>query len=331
MKFRPISDKNSVDVDILFFLLLIFLIWKYSFYISMVEVPNWDPSVYLINARNWITDTPIFETFRAPLISWIIAGIWIFTGENWVIIKPLSAIFVIGSGILLYIILRKHKGKLFAFGVVSLTMLNAQVIFYNIQVYTEGLSLFLLMATLYLIKSEDKNHWFLAGIISGLTFASRYYIIIQAITIIILEFLIRKERKILIRALYGMVPIISIVILIMYLKTGTFQIIHPYSYEVTGFMSDFYLINSIEIWGLAFLLIPLVFMFKNTYSDKYNYTFIVWFIVSLLFWSLNISNTQPRYTIQFTPAVYYLSILTIENIINSDIVSILRIKNKTKN
>ena len=57
-------------------------------------------------------------------------------------------------------------------------------------------------------------------------------------------------------------------------------------------------------------------MFRRTYTDKYNYAFIAWFIVSLVFWSAN-SNPilhLPRYTVQFTPAVNFLVMLAIENI-----------------
>ena len=87
----------------------------------------------------------------------------------------------------------------------------------------------------------------------------------------------------------------------------------------TFLLSSYYVKNSIEIWGFAFLLVTIAFVFNRTYIDKFNYTFIAWFIVALLFWSANETNHQARFTIQFTPAVYFLAILTIENIAKMDV------------
>lgn len=324
------NNKRKYVIDVIFVLFLIFITLKYNTYISAVQIPMWDANAYLTNARNWLSGEQLFENYRPPLLSWIIAGIWAITGENWVLVKPLSAIFVIGAGILLYIIIRKHKGELFALAVVVLTMTNANVFLFDIHIYTEGLSLFLLVSTLFLLKSDNENHWYLAGITIGLTFASRYPIIIQAITILFVEYMIRKNPKILTRVFACMIPIILIMISIVYMKNGTFQMSLAKDSNFSILLSPYYVINSIDIWGLVFLLVPISFLFKDTYRDKYNYTFICWFIVSLIFWSANIGNRNYRFTIQFTPAVYYLAILTIENMTISKI-SINSIMNSIKN
>ena len=88
---------------------------------------------------------------------------------------------------------------------------------------------------------------------------------------------------------------------------------------VTTSLSPFYLVNSIDIWGLAFLLAPIALLQKRTYTDSFNHVFIAWFIISIIFWSLSSDNHQFRFTIQFTPAVYYLSLLAIENIVKSNL------------
>jgi len=111
-------------------------------------------------------------------------------------------------------------------------------------------------------------------------------------------------------------PIIIGTILLVYLKVGYFVGAQPTDTHFTLLLSPYYLQNSINIWGLSFILVPVAFLFRRTYSDKYNYTFIAWFIVSLLFWSANSDPIlrQPRYAVQFTAAVYFLVILAIENI-----------------
>lgn len=88
----------------------------------------------------------------------------------------------------------------------------------------------------------------------------------------------------------------------------------------TVLLSTFYVINSIAIWGYAVLLIPLAFLFKRTLEDKYNYTFIAWFFVSLLFWSADTSKHPEGFGIQFANAVYFLALLAIENIVKSKLI-----------
>jgi 4-amino-4-deoxy-L-arabinose transferase-like glycosyltransferase len=306
-------------IDIAFAGFLVALALQYNFYISMIHVPIGDDAVYLTNARNWLTGEPLFEAFRPPLLSWLIAGTWTLTGENWEIVKYLQPSFTIGAGILLYLILKRYKGALFALGVTSLTMLNAELFYYNTRILTEGLSLFFVIATLYFLKTERRNDWFLAGIMIGLTFASRYPIILPALVIFIMESFIRKDLKLVSRTLMGAIPVIAIVMSVMFLKTGTFDMALEKDTNFGFLLSNFYIANSINIWGIAFLLVPVAFLFRRTYNDKYNYTFIAWFIVSLIFWSANTTNHEFRFAIQFMPAVYYLAILAIENIAKTKI------------
>ena len=310
---------NNHKIDILFVIFCLFLIHTYNYYISLMKVPIHDGAYYLLNAHDWLTNKPLDEFYRPPLLSWIIAGIWSITGESWVVIKGLQAIFTISAGIILYILLRRHKGAMFAFSVTELTMISGPMFFFSTQIGTEGLSLFFLILTLYLLKTQKESHWFLAGITIGLTFASRYPIILQALVIFIVESLIAKKVRLSIRTISGMVPVIIIVVLVVYLKAGAFQTALAKDATLTLLFTPFYLINSIDIWGLAFLLVPIALLHQRTYSDKFNYTFVAWFIVSLLFWSASSFNFQFRFTIQYTPAVYFLSILAIENILKNGI------------
>jgi 4-amino-4-deoxy-L-arabinose transferase-like glycosyltransferase len=306
-------------IDIIFAIFCLFLIYGYNHYISLMKVPIHDGAYYLLNAHDWLTNKPLDEFYRPPLLSWIIAGIWSITGESWVVVKGLQAFFTISAGIILYILLRKHKGATFAFSVAALTMVSGPLFFFSTQIGTEGLSLFFVILTLYFLKRQKESYWFLAGITIGLTFASRYPIILQALVIFIVESLITKKPRLIIRTISGMLFVIIIVVLAIYLKAGAFQTALAKDTALTLLFTPFYLINSLDIWGLAFLLVPIALLHERTYSDKFNYTFIAWFIVSLLFWSASSSNFQFRFTIQYTPAVYFLSILAIENIIKNGI------------
>lgn len=299
-------------IDIFFIFFCVLLSVSYSIYIPAMKVPIHDSAVYLLNARSWLYGTEIYEEYRPQMLSWIISGIWKLTGENWMITKYIQSAFTVGSGIILYMLIKRYKGSAFAFGVSVLTMVNATVFVYSTQILTEGVSLFFLILTLYFLKGKE-NHWFLAGITIGLTFASRYPIIIQALAIFVVESIIIKKPNLIIRTILGAILVMTIVILAIYLKTGEFETSLPKDSALTVFLSPFYLINSVDIWGLAFLLVPISFLYRRTYTDKFNHSFIVWFLVAMLFWSANSTNHQYRFAIQFTPAVYFLAILGIEN------------------
>jgi hypothetical protein len=311
---------NMHKIDIVFAIFCIFLVLEYNYYVSITKVPGHDASVYLLNARAWLTNKPLDEPFRPQLISWIIAGIWgVNGGENWLIVKGLQPIFTIGAGVVLYVMLRKYKGSLFAFGVATLTMINGTLFLFSTQIVTEGLALFFLVLTLYFLKTRKENYWFLAGITIGLTFASRYPIVLQALFIFIVESIVSRRPKLAIKTILGATLVIIIVVLAIYLKEGEFHTALAKDTSISLLLSPFYLINSVNIWGFAFLLVPIAFLYRRTYADSFNYTFIVWFIVSLIFWSASSANFQFRFAIQYTPAVYFLSVLAIENIKKSSI------------
>ena len=310
---------NVYKIDIVFASFCILLISGYNYYVSLQQVPSHDAAFYLLNARDWLTDKPLDEHYRPPLVSWIIAGVWAITGEDWIIVKWLQPIFTIGSGVVLYLLLRKYKGGLFAFGVTSLTMTQESIFLATGYIQPEGMALFFLVITIYLLKLRKEKYWFLAGISIALTFASRYPVFIQAVAIFLVETIIVRNAKLVYRAILGGVPILIAVVSVVYLKAGIFQIALGKDTTVTTSLSPFYLVNSIEIWGLAFFLAPIALLQKRTYTDSFNYVFIAWFIISLLFWSSSSENHQFRFSFQFTPAVYYLSLLAIENILKSNI------------
>lgn len=292
----------------------------YLFYfIDTMKTPIHDGLTYLENARDWMYGTPLLEIYRPPLLSWLISGIWFFTDDSWHYVKGLHAIFTLLAIFVFYYTLRKYKGIIFALAVSLLTLVNSQVFFYSTQIITEGISLFFLMLSLHFCKSNNSRYWYLAGISIGLTFASRYSIIVPAMAIFITEFIIRRDFKFFSKVTAGAIPVILGIVIIMFLKTGTFTAGLEKDTNLSIFISPYYILNSINIWGYVVILVPLSFIFRRTYADKFNYTFISWFIIPFLFWSSNTVNFDPRFTIQFTPAAYYLSILTIEYFWNANI------------
>ena len=304
----------SKKFDIAFVVLSISLAFYYFYYVSLVAFPLWDSAIYLENAQNWLRGEPLEASYRPPLVSWLIAGVWSVSGEDWTTAKYIQAVFTISAGIVFYLTLKKYKGDSFAFGVAALTMVNGYVFYWSTQILTEGLSLFFLILSLYFLKSKTRSVWILAGIAIGLTFGSRYPIFVLAVALFVIEIVVGRDTRKLLMTLLGIVPVVLLIIMVVYLKSGSFTVAIERDTELSLILSSFYLQKFIAIFGLISVLLPIAFIFRRTYTDKYNYTFIGWFLVGFLFWSAIAENQQERFMIQIAPAVYFLTALAIQSI-----------------
>ena len=111
--------------------------------------------------------------------------------------------FTIGSGVGRYLLLRKFKGGLFAFGVTTLTMTQESVFLATGYIQPEGMALLFLVLTIYLLKMRKEKYWFLAGITIALTFASRYPVFILIPVIFLIETIIVRNARLAYRAMLG--------------------------------------------------------------------------------------------------------------------------------
>jgi cellulose synthase/poly-beta-1,6-N-acetylglucosamine synthase-like glycosyltransferase len=311
-KFGKVVLSNKVNIAFIFFVAVLAI--YYYFFISQLAFPIWDGGIYLENAQNWLRNEPLEAVYRPQLISWIIAGTWSITGEDWTIAKYIQPIFTLAAGVILYQTLKKYKGDFFAFGVTALTMLNPYVFFSSTQILTEGVSLFFLVLSIYFLKSERQYSWIFAGIAMGLTFGSRYPVFILAVAFFVIELITRRnQKKLFANTLIGLVPIMLLIIITIYIKSGEFSVAIERDTELSLLLSPFYIEKFVRIFGFISLLVPIALLFRRTYIDKYNYAFIACFVIGFLFWSAISENQQERFMIQLTPAVYFLSVLAIEN------------------
>jgi cellulose synthase/poly-beta-1,6-N-acetylglucosamine synthase-like glycosyltransferase len=313
-QFVKVALSRKFDIALIF-LIAILAVYYYS-YVSQIAFPFWDSAIYLENAQNWLRNEPLEASYRPPIISWIIAGIWSITGEDWTVAKYIHPAFTLGAGVILYLTLKKYKGDLFAFAVTALTMLNPYVFFYSTQILTEGISLFFLVLSLYFLKSERQYGWIFAGIAMGLTFGSRYPIFLIAVVLLITELIVRQDAKkrFFANTLIGLVPIVLLIIMAVYTKSGSFTVAIEGDTQLSLLLSPFYIENFVPIFGFLSLLLPLALLFKRTYTEKNNYVFIAWFASGFLFWSAISENQQERFMFQLMPAVYFLAVLAVENI-----------------
>ncbi len=82
-KFMGVVLSKKFDIALIF--LVAVLAIHYHFYISQMAFPFWDGAIYLENAQNWLRNEPLEAAYRPPLISWLIAGTWTITGEDWIV------------------------------------------------------------------------------------------------------------------------------------------------------------------------------------------------------------------------------------------------------
>ena len=297
---------------------------NYITFINTIHVPIWDGAVFLLNAHQWLNNTNLSEIHRSPIFSWIIDAIWVFTGENWTSIKFVQMAFTMAGIILLYGLLRKRKSALFAFGVSVLTLSNANLFFYTSQIRSEGLSFFFVILTLIFLESSRKRKsWLFTGISIGLTFGTKYPIILQSAVVFIIESIRKKDAKFSIGVILVTISVIVLIISIVYIKTGMFDMnIQRNSFSFT------HLPNALSIWGPVIVLLPITFLFKSTYKDKFNYIFISWFVTSLIASLWSVSSYQNWLFIEFMPSTYFLAILSIENLVKFDTNNLVFIKTK---
>jgi 4-amino-4-deoxy-L-arabinose transferase-like glycosyltransferase len=150
-------------------LLILFLVLNY-----IDPVLLWDENVYLGNARSHIANSNFTEDFRFPLLEYIIAFAWFFTGEDVLIAKLIMIFFTLATVYVFYLIAKdnfKHEHALFLTALFSISPL---IIGWGFKIYTEIPALFLLVLSFYFITKRKGSLIVIAGVLSGLSFLLKF-------------------------------------------------------------------------------------------------------------------------------------------------------------
>lgn len=297
--------------DVIFVIMLLIFIALQVDYVSKLTSPGWDGGVYLENAKNWEEGAEIYQPYRPQLISMVAAPLFtVFTEvEVFEIFKWSSLFFAVLSIVLLYIILKEDETGIFALGVCLLILFNKYFFYHTSQIYTENISLFFLVCVLYYSRKKNTAAYVMAGALMGLTFASRYPIVLQAGIIILISNILRKDTKGFFVSAGAAFVIGATYIATIIIKTGSFSVGHGADMKF-HFISTFYLENVFEIFGPVFLLVIMGLFFLK----KRDFVYVGWALAAFIFWSLNATNHQIRFSIQWMPAVYYLGMVAIREV-----------------
>ncbi|MDO8740145.1 MAG: glycosyltransferase family 39 protein [Candidatus Woesearchaeota archaeon] len=166
------NKKHHIFILLAFFLAL-FLILNF-----IDPVLLWDENVYLGNARSHIAQSNFTEDFRFPLVEYIIAFFWLFTGESIFIAKLIMIFFTLATIYVFYLIAKEnfeHKHALFITALFSICPLMIE---WGSKIYTEIPALFFLILSFYLLMKQKSRFIALfviiAGILSGLSFMAKF-------------------------------------------------------------------------------------------------------------------------------------------------------------
>ncbi|MFT4297912.1 MAG: ArnT family glycosyltransferase, partial [Candidatus Woesearchaeota archaeon] len=201
---NKLKNKNTETIILAVF--LVFMTLLFAYLVSLNGLLVWDEVVYLSNARGKISESAYTENFRFPLLSTIIAGLWLITGESILSAQILMIIISIATLGVFYAISCKFLSKGIALFSTIFLAINLQFITWGYRIYTDILGVFLFLSCLLLliISQEEKNKsnikkssilLFFAGILSGLAFAARLSTIIPSIIFGIFFILYKSKNK----------------------------------------------------------------------------------------------------------------------------------------
>ena len=177
---KIIFKKDAVIISILFIAFLIFFLYLSSISTRLL----WDETVYLGNARGYITQSNFTEEFRYPMLSWSVALIWLVTGENIIAAKIFVILLSVLSIILFYLISKRYLSLYPGLIATILFGLSPLIMFWGFRIYTDVSSIFFVLLSYYLLLRADEigrknvNHMYvlmiLSGMAAGLSFLMRF-------------------------------------------------------------------------------------------------------------------------------------------------------------
>lgn len=164
----------------------------------------WDENAYLGNARSHLAGSSYTESFRFPLLEWIISAVWLFTGESILAAKLTLIILSLMTVILVYLISEKIFPKN-ALMIASLYAFSYAFLYWGFRIYTEIPMLLFILISFYLFL-EGKIAF--SGIFAGLAFLAKFPSALFAISIALILLQRKGMKKAALFSLFFCIPLI---------------------------------------------------------------------------------------------------------------------------
>ncbi len=164
------------------------LLVLFIYFISLDGMLLWDEHAYMANARNHLTQSYYTEDFRFPLLEFIVALTWTFTGESVFAAQLLAVFFSLLLILFVYLLSKELMEEKYALIAALVTGLSSQLLFWGFRVYNDILGMVFVVMSIYFFFFFFNNRkksaigsntlLFFAGACTGLVFLARFPLVI---------------------------------------------------------------------------------------------------------------------------------------------------------
>jgi hypothetical protein len=292
--------------------MILFFMWK-SAYIAPQLIPEFDGSVYLVNAHAILTGQPLYIWSYPLLLSGIIALVWSVIGENYLPVRFFNLTFTLATAVVLYYSIRSEFGRIPSFLAAITYLTSIEILFYSDILHVHGLaSLFAILALV-----TWRKHTYLGSVVGGvfaaLGFLARYSL--PAIVFpVFLAFAVtnRKRPKLIVAAILGAcAPILVYHVAFPSVLPRLLDIYIGYGIDVAPVWKlpwYYYLANWYSFFGIIGVFGLVALFLPSTYRSDSSRPWAFWLIGAVVFFTITSAKTD-RYVYEWTPAVVYLSFL----------------------
>jgi hypothetical protein len=286
------------------FSVLLYLAVSYSFLL-------WDENAYLGNARSHIGVSRYTEDFRFPLLEYLIAFVWLFTGESVLAARILAIAFSIGAIFISYLLFKQYFKEKLVLSPLILTVFlatNILILYWGFRVYPDIAGLFFMMLSAYLVLKKKPAP---AGIAATLAFLARFPNALFGISAGIYYLAKRDIKSALVFSLGAIAtafPWLIYNLLVygnpfwdladMFVKVGEYTYWEPVSLQ---------LLNLLRVMNVFVLLLPfgIYFMWKDR-KKKINYLLLTYAFFFVAYYFLLVNLKLDRYLIGILPFFYLI-------------------------
>lgn len=304
--------------------IFLFLILQ-IFFIFYSKSVMWDEAVYLSNARYYLGYGNYVEEFRFPLLSRLLALLFLFTKESIIIARIFIVFLSIVSVIFLYKIskLLMKKEPYYIFSILTLLSFFP-FFFYSFRVYSDIPAMSFTIASffffLYFINKKSTIHLFFSSFFSILAFLTRFSTFIFPLSFLLFLIYIKDYKNSLKFIIF---------LLLVYSPWAFYSLMlfkNPFWHLFEQSKAIFLWTNWQPFWLHIFylleyssylILLPFL-LFKVKIIHKKDPQLLIFFliIVHILYFSFFVKLKDIRYAIQYFFLFSLLFPITLENLSN---------------
>ena len=255
-----------------------------------------DESTYLLMARQWLNGLHLYSEIwdtKPPGIVFLFAGLFKLTGVSIPALRILSAIFHATTLTLIWQILRSLKVAISPLLIILTALLFLSTKTYSLAANTEIFFItFTLAAVALLLEAKKWWHYLLAGLLLGIGFEIKYFVLFDFFALALLITLTSKQRW---RdlAIFSSAFITPFLLVLLYFyQSSSWQDFYYVTFVIPRKYSGNIDFNNLRqfAWqylrapgALLLLSIPLIIINRKSLTrDRHFYFLLSWFLLTSL-------------------------------------------------